>query len=64
MFAAIGYGLLSLLDLSTPVGQWAGFEILYGVGCGAGSTAVRALSVFSGLRLGFWLRAWLSHTAR
>ncbi|KAH8892007.1 MFS general substrate transporter [Thozetella sp. PMI_491] len=32
---AISYGLLSLLEPSTPVQQWVGYQILYGIGIGA-----------------------------
>jgi len=36
----IAYGLLSLVGPSTPVQQWVGYQILFGVGCGAAATGV------------------------
>ncbi|PCG91377.1 Major facilitator superfamily domain, general substrate transporter [Penicillium occitanis (nom. inval.)] len=33
--AAIGVGLLTTLGVKTPVGQWVGYQILYGFGLGA-----------------------------
>lgn len=32
--SAIGYGLLSLLSVDTPVSKWIGYQVLYGVGGG------------------------------
>ncbi|MCJ1386604.1 hypothetical protein MMC17_009730 [Xylographa soralifera] len=32
---AIAYGLLSLLDLNTPVAKWVGYQILFGAGTGS-----------------------------
>jgi MFS family permease len=37
--AAIGAGLLTTLSLNTTVGQWIGFQILYGFGLGCSSQA-------------------------
>ncbi|KAK1759802.1 MFS general substrate transporter [Echria macrotheca] len=36
---AVAYGLLSMLQIDTPVSRWVGFQILYGVGCGAAATS-------------------------
>lgn len=37
--AAVGYGLLSLLDKNTPAAKWIGYQVLYGVGSGAMSSS-------------------------
>jgi hypothetical protein len=42
--AAIGYGLMSMLEPTTPASKWIGYQILYGVGSGAMSSAVSLLS--------------------
>ncbi|KAL7625009.1 hypothetical protein AAE478_004223 [Parahypoxylon ruwenzoriense] len=35
VFASIGYGLLSRLQSSSPTRDWVGYQIPYGLGCGA-----------------------------
>ncbi|KAL6233344.1 hypothetical protein BDW75DRAFT_242144 [Aspergillus navahoensis] len=37
--AAIGYGLMSMLKLTTSSSKWIGYQILYGVGSGAMTSA-------------------------
>lgn len=44
IFLSIGTGLYSLLQPGTPTGQWIGFQILAGVGFGAGLQLVRPLT--------------------
>ena len=44
VFLAIGTGLYSLLQPGTSSGQWIGFQILGGVGFGAGLQLVRLVT--------------------
>ncbi|KAJ5733693.1 hypothetical protein N7493_002479 [Penicillium malachiteum] len=37
--SAIGYGLLSLLNPTTPASKWIGYQVLYGVGSGCTTAA-------------------------
>lgn len=41
VFLSIGNGLCSLLQPGSPSGQWIGFQILTGIGFGAGLQLVR-----------------------
>lgn len=41
--SAIGYGLLSTLSLTTSVGKWVWYQILYGVGSGCTAAAVSSI---------------------
>jgi hypothetical protein len=36
VIASIGAGILTLLAVSTPTGQWIGYQILFGIGIGLG----------------------------
>jgi hypothetical protein len=40
----IGYGLLSLVGPSTSVGQWVGYQVPFGIGCGMASTTVSSFN--------------------
>lgn len=42
--AAIGYGLMSMIKPTTSSSKWIGYQILYGVGSGAMTSAVSSLS--------------------
>lgn len=42
--SAIGYGLMSLLEPTTSASKWIGYQVLYGVGSGAMTSAVSLLS--------------------
>jgi hypothetical protein len=41
--AAIGYGLMSMLKPTTSSSKWIGYQVLYGVGSGAMTSAVSLL---------------------
>ncbi|KAI4867402.1 MFS general substrate transporter [Hypoxylon rubiginosum] len=36
---SVGYGLLSMISPSTRVQDWVGYQIIFGVGCGAAATS-------------------------
>ncbi|KAK2067811.1 hypothetical protein P8C59_001517 [Phyllachora maydis] len=38
VIATAGYGAMSTLGVATPTAQWIGFQLLYGIGCGTGSS--------------------------
>lgn len=40
IFLTIGSGLYSLLQPGSPTGQWVGFQIIAGIGSGAGIQVV------------------------
>lgn len=42
-FAAIGYGLMSLITSTTTPSRWIGYQILYGIGSGSMTSAVSSL---------------------
>jgi hypothetical protein len=46
MLGSIGAGLLSTLRVSSSVGHWVGFQIIYGVGVGSAAQMVNTLYSF------------------
>ena len=40
VLAAAGYGALTTLDPTTPAPKWIGYQVLYGLGAGGGSSSV------------------------
>lgn len=41
--ASIGYGLMSMIKPTTSSSKWIGYQVLYGVGSGAMTSAVSLL---------------------
>jgi MFS family permease len=40
VLSSIGYGLMSTLSPTTPVARWIGYQVVYGVGSGTGTSGV------------------------
>jgi MFS family permease len=49
VLAAAGYGALTTLDPTTPAPKWIGYQVLYGLGAGGGSSSVSPPLDFSRL---------------